>query len=109
MQDIDTILKLVEDKVVNNTPMSPAYWIESALRLNAVKHTLDDQIIALECTLNDIEAELLKQDMPASKTKVLARNQMGEKYKELLTLKAKDARINEWTMLAKKRATVQDI
>lgn len=106
-QTAESLMSLVEQKVIKNEPMSPAYWCEIALRINALKGELDNQIALLESQLVNIEAELMKQDLPAAKTKVMARSQID--YKKLLELKATDKRINEFIMLSKKRAMINEL
>lgn len=107
MQTIDNLLEMIEKKVINGDSISPAQYVEIALRINFLKGDLDNKIVSLECILNNIEARLLQEDMSSSKAKVIAKSQMD--YQKLLELKAKSTRIEEFIMLAKRRAVIQDI
>ena len=99
-------MKILEDKVIGNFPISASYYCEMALRVNALKGELDNEIALLEAQLMNIEAELVGQDMPSSKAKTLARSKID--YKKLLELKSKEKRVEQFIMLAKKRATINE-
>lgn len=101
----EKIIQNLEKKVQNNEPISPGYWIEAALRVNQLSGDLDNELANYEAQMNSIEAEYIKQDMPASKAKVLAKSQI--EYKVYLEKKALKKRIEEWIMLAKKRSVIE--
>jgi hypothetical protein len=99
-------MTILENKVINNEPIGASYYCEMALRVNALKGELDNKIACLEAQMMNIEAELVGQDMPSSKAKTLARSQID--FKKLLELKAKEKRVEQFIMLAKKRATINE-
>ena len=102
---IDTILEDMQTRVQENQPVSPAQWVDAGIKLNALKGDLDNQIAEFEGELTGIEAYLIADGEPATKAKVLARGKVD--YVGLLKAKAKAKRINEFIMLAKKRATIE--
>jgi len=103
--NVQQIMQNLERKVLNNEPISPGYWCESALRVNQLSGDLDNLLAAYEAQMNEIEAEYLKQDVSAAKAKVLAKAEIN--YKDYLEKKAFKKRIEEWIRLAKKRASIE--
>lgn len=106
-QTAETLLLLMEQKVANNEPISATLWIESATRINMLAGDLDNQLAHLEAQMNTIEAELITQDMPAAKAKVLARSKVN--YEQYLRLKAVLNRIKEFLSLSRRRASIQEL
>ena len=107
MQTIDSIMEEMQGRVINNDDISPASWVESALRINSLVDEVDFQIAKYEAQLINIEAEMIKKDIPASKARILARNEI--EYETFLRLKAKRNKISEYIMLAKKRSAIQEL
>jgi hypothetical protein len=107
MQTIDSIMTSIENKVINNEPVSAAYWCEAAIRINALIGDLDNRIAKYEAEILHIEAEFIKDDMPASKAKILAKDSID--YRDYLELKAKREKVSEFIMLAKKRAMINEL
>jgi len=107
MQTIETIMEEMEKRVRNNEAISPASWIEVALRINLLGSELDNKIANYEAMMISIEAEYLKNDMSSAKAKTLAKAEVD--YKEYLEIKSQFKRLNEFIMLAKRRAVIQDI
>lgn len=101
------IMEYVEQKVRDNESISPSQWISYALRVNQLSHDIDNLLANYEAQINAIEAEFIKQDIPASKAKILAKNEID--YKDYLIQKALANRIKEFIMLAKKRAITNDL
>lgn len=101
-----SIMTLLEQEVADNKPISPAKWCEGALRCNALAGELDNKVAHYEATMNKIEAEYIKTDMPASKAKVLARSQID--YEEYLKLRATLNRVKEFLSLARKRSQINE-
>ena len=108
MQTIDSIMTSIENKVINNEPVSPAYWCEAAIRINALLGDLDNQIANYEAALAHMEGIFIEQDQPAAKAKILAKHNL-DKYEDYLKAKAKRERVSEFIMLAKKRAMINEI
>jgi len=107
MQTIESIMEIMEQRVRDNEPISPGSWIEVALRINQLGGDIDNLLANYEAEMNAIEAEYIRNDVPASKAKVLARSQID--YKEYLIQKALFNRIKEFIMLAKKRSTIEQL
>lgn len=107
MKTAQDIIDDMTDRVERSIAVSPASWVESAMRVNLLMMETDSKLAVIEALMNDIEAEYVKQDMPSSKAKTLARAEVD--YEMYLKMKAKVKRVAEWSMLAKKRASVQDL
>jgi predicted oxidoreductase (fatty acid repression mutant protein) len=101
------IIEIMEERVRNNEPISPASYIDAATRVILLNGDMDNKLANFEAMMNTLEAEFIRQDMPQSKAKTLARAEVD--YKDYLETKALLKRIENWVMLAKKRATIQDI
>lgn len=104
---INEIMTTMENRVLNDEPVSPASWVESAIRVNQLVGSLDNEIIAYEAELINIEAEYLKEDMSSSKSKTLAKSQIN--YKDYLEKKAERIKITEFIRLAKNRSRIEEI
>ena len=106
-QTVETIMEEIERRVRENQAISPASWIEAALRVNLLGAELDNKLANYEAEMIAIEAEYLKTDISSAKAKTLAKGQID--YKDYLETRARFKRVNEWIMLAKKRATIQEL
>jgi hypothetical protein len=104
---IDAIIDELQRRVAADEPISPASWIESAIRICTLSDTLDNELARLEGAMLEAEIALLKQDMTAAKAKVLSKSAVD--YTAYLSLKAKIERINEFIRLAKHRSRIEDI
>lgn len=106
--DIDDILQTMRDRVLNDISVSPASWIDSALRLNTLASAdIDKYIAGYEACMIEKEAELIENGESASKAKILKTKAID--YESYLLIKAKAERVTEYIRLAKKRAVVPDI
>ena len=105
--EISNIIKNLENKVIKNEPISPAYYIEAALRVNFLIGELDNLLANYEGQILNIEAELIKQDMSANKAKILAKSKID--YVDYLLKRAEKERIIEFIRLAKKRAEIKEL
>jgi len=106
MKTIDTILEDMENRVKENQPVSPAMWIDAAIKLNALKGDLDNEIANFEANLAIREAEYVEMDNPASKAKILSKKDVD--YEGYLKAKAKAVRIIEFIRLSKQRARIEE-
>jgi len=106
-ETIDSIIQELQRRVLNNEPISPASWVNAALMINILAERLDNEMAEFEAMLMEAEAELVSKDVPVSKAKILARKSVD--YRVYLKLKAKINRIQEYIMLAKRRAIIQDL
>lgn len=102
----EQIIETMEQRVLANEPITPATWVESSIRVVLLSGELDNELANFEAMLNSIEAKYIETDMPASKAKVLARNQVD--YGMYLRKKALKKRIESWVLLAKRRAVIMD-
>lgn len=105
--EANKIIKNIEDKVIKNEPISPVYYIEAALRVNFLIGDLDNILANYEGQMVNIEAELIKQEIPANKAKILAKNKIN--YIDYLLKKSEKERIIEFMRLAKKRAEIKEL
>ena len=100
------ILNEMQNRVLNDEPISPASWVESALRINAMRGELDNRLVGLEMILGDNIAKLINEGKPATVADKLSRT--GETYKQYLELRAELKRIDEFVRLAKRRASINE-
>jgi hypothetical protein len=111
MQDqiskLDEILAEMERRVEEDIPISPASWVESALRINALKGSLDNQLAQYQFEMMNKEADLIKEGMASTKANILAKQAIN--YQAYLETKAKIARIEEYIRLSKKRASINEM
>ena len=88
---IDNIMKTIEDRVIRNEPISPASWVESALRINTLLSDKDNEIACYEAEMANREAELVEAGETSSKAKILKTRAVD--YKKYLELKGELKRI----------------
>ncbi|NCD07201.1 MAG: hypothetical protein EOL97_13890 [Spirochaetia bacterium] len=100
------IMDTMATRVLNDEPISPASWVESALRVNALKGELDNELIAYELLIADSVAKMIEEGKSGTIADKLCKR--GETYKKYLELKAELKRIEEFIRLAKRRATIQE-
>ena len=106
MKNIDTILEDMENRVKENQPVSPSNWLDAAIKINALKGDLDNDIAEFEAKLVIEEAKYIAEGKPQSTAKTIARANEG--YADYLKAKAKAKRIEEFLRLAKKRSTLNE-
>jgi len=68
---------------------------------------IDNNLAGYEAAMIEKQATMIRQGESAAKAKMLSKSEI--EYKDYLMLKARRNLINEYIMLAKKRAMVQDI
>lgn len=103
---IREIINEMATRVLNDEPISPASWVESALRINALRGELDNQLIGLEMIIGDNVVKLIGEGKSGTIAEKLSRT--GETYKDYLELKAELKRIDEFIRLSKKRASINE-
>lgn len=109
MKTLDDILNGMEKAVSEDMPVSPVQWVEGAIKINALRGTLDNQIADFEAKLAYKEAKCIEDGKPQSTAKILVRGKYNKEYNEYLKAKAKSARIIEFLRLAKKRSMIDEI
>ena len=103
---IEEIMENMENRVINNEPISPASWVESALRINTLLSDKDNELAVYEAEMANKEADLVEGGETASKAKILKTRAVD--YKKYLTLKGELKRINEFILLAKRRCSINE-
>ena len=98
------IMNEMTQRVLDDTPIMPSSWVESALRINALRGELDNELIAYELLIGDKIAELINEGKTGTVAEKLAKT--GETYKKYLELRAELRRIDEFVRLAKRRAVI---
>ncbi|MEI6529655.1 MAG: hypothetical protein WCN88_04680 [Candidatus Falkowbacteria bacterium] len=103
---IRDILNEMEKRVLDDTPISPASWVESSLRINALRGELDNELVAYEMIINDNVARLIQEGKSGTIAEKLSKT--GETYKKYLELRAELKRIDEFVRLSKRRAAINE-
>ena len=98
---LEFILNKFIDWVENETPISPAVWIDGAFKLNVLLEKLDEEIIEMEIKMSEEEMRLIDKGNPISKATILKRRAI--EYGVYLSAVARKKRIEEFIRLAKKR------
>ncbi len=104
---LDEILQVMRKRIIDNVQVSPASWIDSALMLNVLSEDIDNELAGYEAHMAEKRVEYIRKDHSAAASKELARSDID--YKDNLYLKAKRKRVDDYIMLAKKRAIVPNI
>lgn len=103
---IDSILQDFETKVKENQPISPAEFLNGAIKLNALQGTLDNETLEAEMAFNCEKATMIESNMPNAKADTLAK--ATDKYKEYKKNKAKCDRVIEFIRIAKLRSKLNE-
>jgi len=103
---IREILNDMEQRVIDDVPISPSSWVESSLRINALRGTLDNELIAYEMIIAENVAVYIEEGKSATVSEKLAKR--GETYKKYLELRAELKRIDEYIRLSKRRAVINE-
>lgn len=104
---IAEIINELKDRVEKDIPISPSSWVEAAIRINVQSDTMDNKLAEYEGVMAEAEALAVGQGEPASKAKILARQEID--YVDYLKLKANLKRIDEFVKLAKRRSQIEFI
>jgi len=103
---IREIINEMSQRVINDEPISPGSWVESALRINALRGELDNELIGYEILISEKVAGLINEGKSASVAEKLSK--IGETYKKFLELRAELKRIDEFIRLSKRRASINE-
>lgn len=104
-EKLKEIMEEMTQRVLDDTPISPSSWVESALRINALRGEMDNELIAYEMLIGDKIAELINEGKTGTVAEKLAKT--GETYRKYLELKAELKVIDEFIRLAKRRAVTE--
>lgn len=104
-EKLKEIMEEMTQRVLDDTPISPSSWVESALRINALRGEMDNELIAYEMLIGDKIAELINEGKTGTVAEKLAKT--GETYRKYLELKAELKRVDEYVRLAKRRAVIE--
>ena len=103
---IREIMEKMQQRVLDDEPISPGSWVESALRINALRGDLDNELISYELMIGEVIATFILEGKSASVAEKLAKT--GEVYKKYLELRAELKRIDEYIRLSKRRASINE-
>jgi hypothetical protein len=104
---LDEILQEMRTRILDNVSVTPASWIDSALMLNVLAEDIDNELAGYEALMAEKRVEYIRKDHSAAASKELAKSDID--YKDYLYLRAKRKRVDDYIMLAKKRAVVKEI
>ena len=104
-EKLKAIMEDMTNRVLEDKPISPSSWVESALRINALRGEMDNELIAYEMIINDNIAKLISEGKSGTIAEKLSKT--GEVYKKYLELKAELKSIDEYIRLAKRRAVIE--
>lgn len=102
---IDSILDWFEEQVANRSALSPARYMDGAQKINVLKQNLDEDIVDLQMQVNRTIEAYLSEGMTHAFAK--AKAQATDAYGDLLKLKSKKERCEEFIRLAKVQARLQ--
>jgi hypothetical protein len=103
---LQSIMDELEKRVINDEPVSPASWVEAAIRVNVLRGELDNKVAEMEAMMADFEAVRISEGDTSAKAKILAKTAIP--YKEYLNLRAYLKRIDEFIRLAKRRSAINE-
>lgn len=110
---IDEIIQELTDRIAKNIPISPSSWVESAMRLEVLASSLDEDLAMMQAKMEDKEAQLLSEvddngkEISSARAKCLAKLVIN--YGDYLKLKAKIKRIDSFIITARKRSQISNL
>lgn len=105
---IEGILEWFKEACEEKQPISVTRWLNAGLRLNVLAQDLDEKEAQYKLLMDIKEAELIAENVAASKAKVLKRTALSEdEYKDYLITVSRKERILEFIRLAKKYGEVE--
>jgi len=103
---IREIMEDMQQRVLDDEPISPGSWVESSLRINALRGELDNELISYELIIGEGVATFILEGKSASVAEKLAKT--GEVYKKYLELRAELKRVDEYIRLSKRRSALNE-
>jgi hypothetical protein len=103
---IREIMEDMQQRVLDDEPISPGSWVESSLRINALRGELDNELISYELIIGEVVATFILEGKSASVAEKLAKT--GEVYKKYLELRAELKRVDEYIRLSKRRSALNE-
>ena len=104
---IESILSWFSDCVASKHAPSPVTWVEGAMKINALMHEFNTDLVQKEMAYRRLRADLIVAGDSSSSAEAKAK--ASPEYMDYLTKKLEADRIQEFIMLAKKRSSLQDI
>ena len=104
---LDSIAEDMQNRVKDGIEVSPATWIDGAVKIHALSWEIDEKLVLLESDMAKEEARLIAEGETASKAKILKTRCID--YKNYLSLKARKEWVKELILLAKRRSITPDI
>lgn len=104
---IDEIINEMADYVKSGVDLSPSIWLDKAVKLNVLRHEVDDKLYVIE---HNLSVEKYKYAIASQCSNAMAENYIKTKdeYRQMKLLSAKIKQIEEFIKLAKKRATLKE-
>ena len=103
---IDSIISAMREKVENKDIIYPSWWLEGASSLNLLLSDEHDALFDLQQKVAQKRVLLLEAEENVSRVKLLV--EATDEYRDMLKLKAKIGRIEEFIRLAKVQARMRD-
>lgn len=94
------------EAIKEGRPLTPGLFLEGSHRLVILLQDLDEELIDAELAYRRLKASLIEGDYTSAASETIAKAS-GE-YKTYLTLKAKRDRVQEFILVSKKRASLQE-
>lgn len=99
---MEALEKAVKEKKV----LSPAEWLDQALKLNVLRSEDDDKLFELESDVAKKKKEFIEGGMSVSQAKVYA--EAEDIYKQMRKQKAFCDQITEFVKIAKRQAGIKE-
>lgn len=103
----EDIINEMAEIVRNGQDIAPSHWLDKAVKLNVLRHEIDDRLYALE---HNLAIEKFNFAKSTNSSIAMAESYIKTKpeYKEMRLLSAKVKQIEEFIKLAKKRASLKE-
>lgn len=105
--NINDLIENLQRMIQNDIPISASYWVESALKINAMKGSLDNEVAVMESEMMDEECRLLEEGKTSAYASKIKTQKIN--YERYLQKRAMVKRIEEHIRLSKKRSTINEI
>jgi hypothetical protein len=107
MITVYTLINEMEGWATEGLEVSPSQWLNHAIKINALRCQVEDQLLTIESKLAKQKANLLaNNDMSVAKADAIIRAE--DDYLKMKKLNSRKELIVELVNLAKKQATLKD-
>jgi len=104
---IESIIANLERSVEDSNPISPVRWVESAIRVNTLLGSFDEELIKAEVAYRRIVLSHVSEG--DNNATAEAKAKVTEEYIKYRTMELRKKQLNEFILLAKKRSTIENI